>query len=225
VSTARDEILRRIRGALSDVPAGESAGEVRVAREYRRRGCSDRADVLELLSERLVDYHADVRRVPAAAVGASVGEACRRLGLLRVAVPEALPAHWRPDGVELIEDRGLTARELDALDGAITGCAAAIAQTGTLVLDGEGTCGRRILTLVPDHHICVVRASQVVELVPEAIAALATAVTERRAPVTLISGPSATSDIELSRVEGVHGPRHLLVLIVADSGGAQGPGA
>ncbi|MGO9961766.1 MAG: LutC/YkgG family protein [Solirubrobacteraceae bacterium] len=220
MSTARDEILRRIRAALTDVPAGESASEVVVARGYRRRGDSDPADVLELLAERLVDYHADVRRVPAAGVGAAVGEACRRLGLRRVVVPAALPAPWRPDGVELIEDHGLTARELDGLDGAITGCASAIAQTGTLVLDGEGTCGRRILTLVPDHHICVVRASQVVELVPEAIAALAPAVTERRAPVTLISGPSATSDIELSRVEGVHGPRHLLVLIVADPGGA-----
>ena len=115
----------------------------------------------------------------------------------------------------MIEDEGLTAHQLDAIDGAVTGCAAAIAQTGTLVLDGRGVSGRRVLTLVPDHHICVVRAEQVVELVPEAIAALAGAVARDGVPVTLISGPSASSDIELSRVEGVHGPRHLLVIIAA----------
>ena len=115
----------------------------------------------------------------------------------------------------MIEDAGLGATELDAIDGAVTGCAVAIAETGTVVLDGTGACGRRLLTLVPDHHICVVTAGQIVELVPEAIAALAPAVRERRAPITLVSGPSASSDIELSRVEGVHGPRHLLVLIAA----------
>jgi L-lactate dehydrogenase complex protein LldG len=119
--------------------------------------------------------------------------------------------------VELIEDGGLTAAELDAVDGAVSGCAAAIAETGTIVLDGSAICGRRLLTLVPDHHICVVLAAQIVELVPEAIAAVAPAVRDRGAPVTLVSGPSASSDIELSRVEGVHGPRHLLVLIVQDT--------
>jgi L-lactate dehydrogenase complex protein LldG len=117
--------------------------------------------------------------------------------------------------VEVVVDDGLTATQLDAIGGAVTGCAVAIAETGTLVLDGQGASGRRVITLVPDHHICIVAADQIVEQVPEAITALAPAVQQHGVPVTLISGPSASSDIELSRVEGVHGPRHLLVLIVA----------
>jgi L-lactate dehydrogenase complex protein LldG len=131
-----------------------------------------------------------------------------------VVVPPGLPAHWRPDGVEVIEDHGLTAKQLDAIEGAITGCAVGIAETGTLVLDGQGASGRRVITLVPDHHICIVREDQVLGLVPEAIAAIAQSVTERGAPITLVSGPSASSDIELTRVEGVHGPRHLLILLL-----------
>jgi L-lactate dehydrogenase complex protein LldG len=107
----------------------------------------------------------------------------------------------------------LTATELDGLDGVLTGCALAIAETGTVALDGSPACGRRALTLVPDHHICIVRASQVVGGVPDGVAGLARAAASGE-PITLISGPSATSDIELSRVEGVHGPRHLVVFVV-----------
>jgi len=139
------------------------------------------------------------------------------MGLRRVVVPAALPDTWRPEGLELLEDEHLSASELDAVDGAITGCAIAIAETGTLVLDGQGSSGRRAITLVPDHHICIVRSDQVRGSVPEAIAELAGAVSSSGVPVTLVSGPSATSDIELSRVEGVHGPRHLLVLIVDEA--------
>ena len=156
-----------------------------------------------------------MRRVAPDGVADAVARACEQWGLRHVVVPAALPSQWRPAGTAVVQDNGLTAAQLDEIDGAITGCAVAMAQTGTLVLDGEGACGRRVLTLVPDHHICIVAADQIVELVPEGIAALAPAVRERRAPVTFISGPSASSDIELSRVEGVHGPRHLLVLIVA----------
>ncbi len=129
-------------------------------------------------------------------------------------MPPGLPAEWRPGAVEVVEDGGLTARELDAIDGALTGCAVAIAETGTLVLDGQGVSGRRLLTLVPDNHVCVVRAEQIVETVPEGFERVAPAVREHGLPVTLVSGPSASSDIELTRVEGVHGPRNLLVLIV-----------
>jgi L-lactate dehydrogenase complex protein LldG len=154
--------------------------------------------------------------VAGADLGQAVTAACMEMGLRRVVVPAALPVAWRPRELEVIEDRGLGAIELDAIDGAVTGCAAAIAETGTLVLDGQGRCGRRLLTLVPDHHICIVSVDQIVELVPEAIAAVAPAVREHGAPITLVSGPSASSDIELSRVEGVHGPRHLLVLIASD---------
>ena len=116
--------------------------------------------------------------------------------------------------MERLDDRPpLTAAQLDAADAVLTGCATAIAETGTLVLDAGPGQGRRALTLVPDHHICVVSAGQIHGQISEAVASLAPAVTERRAPITLVSGPSATSDIELERVEGVHGPRHLTVLI------------
>ena len=215
MSAARDEILGRIRAALDDVPAAESAADVTVARGYRRAGELRGDALVERFAERVADYDARVRRVAGADVGDEVSAACRELGLRRVVLPPDLPAPWRPSDVEVIEDHGLGAAELDTIDGAVTGCAVAIAETGTLVLDGTGACGRRLLTLVPDHHICVVTAGQIVELVPEAIAALVPAVRERRAPITLVSGPSASSDIELSRVEGVHGPRHLLVLIAA----------
>jgi L-lactate dehydrogenase complex protein LldG len=172
--------------------------------------------VLELFEDRLRDYGATVRRVAAPAAADAVGDACRALGLRRVAVPPGLPPAWRPaSAVEVVEDHGLSARELDGIDAALTGCAVAIAQTGTLVLDGQDASGRRLLTLVPDNHICVVGAEQVVESVPEAFARVSSAVRERGVPITLVSGPSASSDIELTRVEGVHGPRNLFVLVVA----------
>jgi L-lactate dehydrogenase complex protein LldG len=121
-----------------------------------------------------------------------------------------LPLEWRPQGA--VEDRGLDAHELDALDGALTGCGLAIAETGTIVLDGGAAQGRRALTLVPDYHLCVVPVDRIVGVVPEAVELLEPAVREGR-PLTFISGPSATSDIELSRVEGVHGPRTLHVVV------------
>ena len=214
MSAARDEILRRIRAALDDVPGREAPSDVPVARDYRRSDDRPRAELIALLCERVGDYRADIRRVAAAEITEAVQSACLDLGLTRVAVPPQLPAHWRPQTVQVVEDHGLTAAELDGLDGAITGCATAIAETGTLVLDGQALSGRRLLTLVPDHHICVVGAEQVVGQVPEGLAAIASAVTERAVPVTFVSGPSASSDIELERVEGVHGPRHLLVLVV-----------
>ncbi|HEY1714505.1 MAG TPA: lactate utilization protein C [Solirubrobacteraceae bacterium] len=213
VSGARDEILSRIRAALDDVPAPETATDVAVARDYRQAGERSREQLVEHLAERIADYAAEVRRVTAAELGDAVTAACAERGLRRIAIPPGLPAGWRPRDVEVIEDVELSAAELDRVDGAVTGCAAAIAETGTLVLDASPICGRRALTLVPDHHICIVLAGQVVELVPEAIAAVAPAVRDGRRPITLVSGPSASSDIELSRVEGVHGPRDLLVLI------------
>jgi L-lactate dehydrogenase complex protein LldG len=214
MSAAREEILRRIRAALDDGPEREAAADVAIARDYRQTDRRPRAELIELLCERIDDYHADVRRVAPDDVAAAIESACARLGLARVAVPPQLPAHWRPETIEVVEDHGLSAAELDRLDGAITGCATAIAETGTLVLDGHALSGRRLLTLVPDHHICLVSADQIVGQVPEGVAAVASAVVQRRAPVTFVSGPSASSDIELDRVEGVHGPRHLLVLVV-----------
>jgi len=208
VSEARAEILGRVRAALRDVALSERPEEVSVERAYRAAGTLAPQDVVALFAERVSDYRATVLRAPADGIRETVEETCRSQGLHRVAVPAAVPKSWLPDSLEIVEDSELTARELDAVDGVLTGCATAIAQTGTLVLDGRGACGRRILTLVPDCHICVVTADQVVELVPQGIAAVAPP-----APVTLISGPSASSDIELQRVEGVHGPRRLVVVL------------
>jgi L-lactate dehydrogenase complex protein LldG len=213
MSTARDEILSRIRGALRDVPPAETPDNVVVTRDYRSVDERPRDELIELLCERIGDYNAEVRRVASTGVAEAVRAACADGGIARLAVAPGVPAEWRPGGVEIVEDHGLDAAELDELNAAFTGCAGAIAETGTLVLDGQALSGRRLLTLVPDHHICVVSAEQIVGQVPEAIAALRPAVAEANVPVTFVSGPSASSDIELSRVEGVHGPRHLLVLI------------
>jgi L-lactate dehydrogenase complex protein LldG len=217
MSEAREEILARIRAALRDVPAGETTEAVPVPRSYRVHGERTTEELVELLADRVRDYHADVRTVGRGEAGAAVSQACTEQRLERVVVPAGLPREWWPEGPQVIVDEGLSARELDEIDGALTGCASAIAETGTIVLDGQGSSGRRVITLVPDHHICVVTADQIVELVPEAVAATAAAAVGERAPITLVSGPSASSDIELSRVEGVHGPRHLLVLIVRSS--------
>jgi L-lactate dehydrogenase complex protein LldG len=213
MSAAREEILSRIRGALGDVPAAETPGDVVVTRDYRSVDERPRDELIALLCERIGDYNAEVRRVASAEIADAVRAACAEAGIAQLAVAPGVPAEWRPADVAIVEDHDLGAAELDELNAAFTGCAAAIAETGTLVLDGQALSGRRLLTLVPDHHICVVTADQVVGQVPEAIAALGPAVAEAHVPVTLVSGASATSDIELSRVEGVHGPRHLLVLI------------
>jgi L-lactate dehydrogenase complex protein LldG len=129
-------------------------------------------------------------------------------------VPPGVPAEWLPEGVDVIKDDGLDADTLAAVDGVVTGAAVAVAETGTIVLDASPDQGRRIITLLPDLHICVVRPAQVVASVPEAVARL-----DPRRPLTWISGPSATSDIELNRVEGVHGPRNLHVILLAAPAG------
>jgi L-lactate dehydrogenase complex protein LldG len=207
---AREEVLSRIRTAISAEPrVAEPPAEV--DRAYRVRGERDRLALLDLLEERLIDYRATVRRAAAAELDAAVGEALTEREARRVVVPPGLDLPALPAGVEAVPDDGLTAQDLDALDGVITRAAVAIAETGTIVLDGSPDQGRRAITLVPDYHLCIVHAGQVVELVPEAVARLAASADR---PLTWISGPSATSDIELSRVEGVHGPRTLEVILV-----------
>jgi L-lactate dehydrogenase complex protein LldG len=201
VSAARDEILARTRAAIVASTAEP------VVRTYRTAGALDGPARVELLRERLLDYRARVELSSEAGLRDVVEEIA---GGRRIGVPPGLPGSWRPTSA--VEDHGLDAHELDALDGVLTECTVAIAETGTLVLAGGAAEGRRALTLVPDLHICVVRADQVVETVPEAFAALRGL--ERR-PLTFVSGPSATSDIELQRVEGVHGPRTLVVIVLA----------
>ena len=205
---ARTAILGRIRLALADRPAA-----VEVPRDYRRRSERSAEANVALFAERVGEYRATVRRAAPAELPQALAELCRDQNVRRLAVPADLPQAWRPEGVELVGDSGLSADELDQLDGALTGCALAIAETGTIVLDGGAAQGRRALTLVPDYHLCVVAEEQVTGLVPEAVERLGPAIEEGR-PLTFVSGPSATSDIELNRVEGVHGPRTLHVVIV-----------
>jgi L-lactate dehydrogenase complex protein LldG len=210
--TPREEVLSRIRAALA-TPEPDSVTEVvpQPVPAYRTSGDPDRARLLDLLEERLVDYRATVRRAAATGLAAAVGTALTQRGAHRVVVPSGLDLPALPPGVEAVPDDGLAPQDLDALDGVVTGAAVAIAETGTIVLNGAPDQGRRAITLVPDYHLCIVRADQVVELVPEAVARLAPGAGQ---PLTWISGPSATSDIELSRVEGVHGPRTLEVILV-----------
>jgi L-lactate dehydrogenase complex protein LldG len=210
VSDARGEILARIRTALADVAREERPP---ILRTYERERREPR--LVELFAESVADYRADVRRVERQRIEDAIARTCRELGLRRLVIPTGAPPEWRVADAEVFDERWVNDRELDDVDGVITGCAVAIAETGTILLDGGPRCGRRAITLVPDHHICVVEAEQIVALVPEAFARLEPAVRERQAPITLISGPSATSDIELERVEGVHGPRHLVVLVAA----------
>lgn len=197
--SSRDLILGRVRAALRDAPVVAEA-----PREYRPAG---RAADLDVLIDRLVDYKAEVHRVSSADVAATVTAIVG--GDAAVLVPPGLPQEWRPAGA--FADEGLAPDRIAAADAVLTAAAVAVAETGTIVLDASPDQGRRIITLLPDVHICVLRPEQVVAAVPDAVARL-----DPRRPLTWISGPSATSDIELNRVEGVHGPRHLHVLLLAD---------
>src|SRR5262249_51897351 len=207
MSAAREEILDRVRRAL-----GNRGGEVDVPRDYRET----QGGSLDRFVERLRDYGAGVRLADADGVAAAVAEACAARGVERLAGPAGFQEEWRPGGVEIIVDEGLAPGELEAIGASATGAALGIAETGTIVLDaGEGQ-GRRVLSLVPDVHVCVLRAGQVVDGVPAAIRQIAQGFRTTRRPVTFISGPSATADIEFQRIEGVHGPRRFEVVVVSE---------
>lgn len=206
---ARELILGRIRAALAGAP---DAPEPPRAYAPSHAPAGDPAALLDLLHRNLADYRALVHRCTRAELPRRIAGLLAQRGSRSVAVPPGLPAAWLAGAdVEQVPDDGtLSAARLDAVDSVLTGCALAIAETGTIVLDAGPGQGRRLLTLVPDHHLCVVRApEQVVASVPLALPRL-----DPRRPQTWISGPSATSDIELDRVEGVHGPRTLEVLLV-----------
>jgi L-lactate dehydrogenase complex protein LldG len=212
---SRADILYRIRSALHDAAARD------IPRDYRTEDARDRDEIVSLFAERVAEYRATVHRVRESEVGETVARIASESGARRIGIPDDLPQNWIPadapgeaDPLQLIEDAALSVQQLDALDGALTGCAVAIAEVGAFVLDAGPGQGRRALTLVPDLHICVVREDQIVGLVPEAIRRLEGAVGEGR-PLTFVAGPSATSDIELDRVEGVHGPRVLHVVVAA----------
>jgi L-lactate dehydrogenase complex protein LldG len=219
VDSSRGLVLARVREAISDAAPAPAP-----ARTYRRAGELSPQARIELLCERIADYRAEVRRVRKAELPEAIAAAFAAHRAERVCIPAALPAAWRPAQLELVEDHELPNSLLDSLDGVLTGATLAIAQTGTIVLSGGPSEGRRALTLIPDLHVCVIEEHQVVELLPEAIAALGEVAGMKSRPITFISGPSATSDIELRRVEGVHGPRRLSVLVAGeDPGPSHGP--
>lgn len=220
--TAREEMLHRIHTALRDVPAEEQPQDVIVLRDYQRSDTTASQDeVVERFVERVAEYKVTVRRIEEASLPGAIATTCAARALSRLVIPADLPESWLPSGVELLQDNNtltsLSYEQLDTSDGVLTGCALGIAQTGTIVLDGGAYQGRRVITLLPDYHLCIVFEDQIVDLVPEAIERLSDAVLRQRRPITFISGPSATSDIELNRVEGVHGPRTLDVLVVRNA--------
>lgn len=210
--SARAEVLGRVAAALATAavdapPPSEPPPGARAADRVGR------------FLERLAEYGASVQRAGEDELPRVLGEVLGRHGARRLAVPSGVPAAWLPAELEAVGDEPpLTPRQLDELDGVLTGCALAIAETGTVALDHSSGQGRRALTLLPDLHVCVVDPATIVDDVPEALAALAEPIAAGR-PVTLVSGPSATSDIELNRVEGVHGPRRLEVILLHQAPG------
>lgn len=210
MSEAREVILQRIRQAIGERPVEEEA----IPRAYLHAGSDERAAVIARFVERVEDYKATVIQTTEAKLATALEQVCAERGFRRVVAPSDVPDAWLPAGIEMLRDAPpLSYEALDEVDAVLTGCRLGIAQTGTIVLDGGTGQGRRALSLVPDVHLCVVQAGQVVDLAPEAMSALQASATR---PITFISGPSATSDIELSRVEGVHGPRTLIVLLVTE---------
>ncbi|HEX5495142.1 MAG TPA: LUD domain-containing protein [Mycobacteriales bacterium] len=205
-ANAREEILGRVRAAVGGRPAPEED----VPRRYRRSLGLGREETVSLFAERVADYTATVWSIMPEQLAATIAVRLVERGIRRIVVSADMPASWLPQYVDVRVDHGdLTGRDLDAVDGVITGSALGIAETGTIVLDGGRLQGRRLLSLVPDYHLCVVDAADVVGNLPEALGRL-----DPARPLTFVSGPSATSDIELDRVEGVHGPRILDVLLL-----------
>ncbi|MFI6273912.1 lactate utilization protein C [Streptomyces sp. NPDC050988] len=212
--SSRDLILARVRRALADVPRDDTPYDQAFERGYlREHGDRSVAETVDLLAENLADYRAQVHRCAADGLAATIAGLLAERGSTSVVVPTGLDPEWlAATDVMRVPDRlDSTPAELDRVDSVVTACAVAIAETGTIVLDGGPDQGRRRITLVPDHHICVVRVpDQVVSSVPPGLERL-----DPARPLTWISGPSATSDIELDRVEGVHGPRTLEVVLVS----------
>ena len=210
MSSAREEILARIQQACPTSTEDAAAGYALITREYQQMARLGREEILGLLTERLIEYDAHVYRACETEVAALCGEIFARRGAKRIVVPRDLPTEWQA-GAEFVPDDDLDARSLDCFDGVMTAATLAIAETGTIVLQDAWAQGRRAVSLIPDYHLCVVREQDVVETVVEGMRLLEAT---RHLPTTLFSGPSATADIEMTRIKGVHGPRFVDVVIL-----------
>jgi L-lactate dehydrogenase complex protein LldG len=210
MSEAKTEILEKIRRAVG-MRSDKVADYAGIARRYGQSGTLDRAALVDLLEERLRGYGAGVARASRAELPAAIARVAAGRGKTRLLIPGGLPPEWLPEGIEFVPAEPAGVDALDGAEGALTGCAAAIAATGSIVLRHSAAEGRRALTLVPDYHLCIVFAEQVVETVPEALRLMHAAGVGL---LTTIAGPSATADIEMTRIQGVHGPRTLDVIVV-----------
>jgi L-lactate dehydrogenase complex protein LldG len=213
MASSREHILRRIRqsnGPLSNAEEVQAAW-LALPRNYKRAGSLEHASVLKLFEERLRDYDATVTRCSVADVQHYVHARLVEQGKHRVLVPDGFPDIWFSADIDFMVDQSFSAAELDRMDGVVTQSALGIAETGTIVLQRGPGQGRRAISLVPDYHLCIVRSENIVETVPEAFQRLQATADEA---TTFISGPSATADIEMTRIKGVHGPRTLDVLLV-----------
>jgi L-lactate dehydrogenase complex protein LldG len=210
--TAREEILARIRGALH-VQASDPAGKHgRIERGYIRSTAMTTNETVDLFIDRLVDYNTEVLQVHSSSeIAAAVAQALGNAEETALLAPVSFPHSWLPAGIQVTFDDSLSHEALNREKTVITTCEAAVASTGTIFLVHGGSQGRRVVTLLPDHHLCIVRRDQVYAVLPEALAAIQPSAAR---PITTISGPSATSDIEMVRIRGVHGPRRLTVILV-----------
>lgn len=208
MTTAKEEILNRIAAAQKQAGLPD---HVDIPREYQKEGTLNEEELREMLVDRLEDYKADVHVTDESGLNSTLVDILKERGCSNVVYAPGMDAGLLDgfEGTITPDDNAKDPRELDAVDAVVTESHVTSAQTGTIVLESNETCGRRALTLVPDRHVCIVCKDQIVYGVPEMVSRI-----NPERPATWISGPSATSDIELSRVEGVHGPRDLIVVIV-----------
>lgn len=210
---SRSVILENIRRSLgqAESPAAIATEYSAILRTYTRSSALTSDKLLDLFADRLREYDAGVYQSKVGAISATIAEILSKRAKSTIAIPEGLSSEWLPDGFSFEAAQDYDKHQLDMLEGLLSGCTVAIAETGTIVLQNAGAQGPRILSLVPDYHLCVVFSDQIVGTVPEAFARLEAT---SNLPSTFISGPSATADIEMTRIKGVHGPRFLDVLIV-----------
>jgi len=212
---SRQRILDRVRTATQSVakgPAERSAAYAALTRPYVRAGKQSKEACLALMVERLREYDAEVVECAPEELASAIATQLAASGKRIFVAPSGLPSHWLAPGYDWKIDRDLSSSEIESAEGVLTAAFCGVADSGTIVLHHSATEGRRIITLLPDWHLCILLASQVVETLPEYFSRCE----QEPTLVTTISGPSATADIEMTRIKGVHGPRFLHVILVHD---------